>query len=315
MSELAFNLNGERFDLPATAAHWRVRRMRDVPRGGPEVVFGRDGLPLIIPVDAGTDEFRRYVDEVSGKYRLDPLDDCHQPVPDAPAAYVFVAKGERNSAPAQVVIEAAKLDPRDELLREVVRTNADVTKVMAEKFAGVMEAAAVLLKAADGAGLPARPGMAIVEGEDDIEEATEQAARPAFDLGAVLGQLVPALCLAVGSRGGDAAKAVAAVGQSMRALPAPERPESKPAAPPAAGKKDEASQASATPSTPVDAMAHFLAIQGQLSFDERAFVQGVIGELSLSDLGAWREQLTSLSVDDAVALIRSEIAKGKEKAS
>ena len=36
MSELAFNINGEAFDLPATATGWRVRRMKQ--RGAPEVV-------------------------------------------------------------------------------------------------------------------------------------------------------------------------------------------------------------------------------------------------------------------------------------
>ena len=59
MSELAFDANGEPFDLPATAAYWRVRRFRNLgARGGPEVVFGRDGSPLILPVDTGLVEFR-----------------------------------------------------------------------------------------------------------------------------------------------------------------------------------------------------------------------------------------------------------------
>ena len=33
MSELAFNANGEAFDLPASVTGWRVRRMK--PRGAP----------------------------------------------------------------------------------------------------------------------------------------------------------------------------------------------------------------------------------------------------------------------------------------
>lgn len=327
MSELAFNLNGERFELPATAAYWRVRRMKDVPRGGPEVVFGRDGLPLVIPIDTGTDEFRRFVEDVGGRYRLDPLDDCQQPVPDIAAAYVQVAKGERNSAPSHVTAsDGPRLDPRDELLREVIRTNADVAKTMADRFAGLMEAAAVLLKAADGAGLPARPGMAVVEEFDEEDEEAEAPARPTLDLGAVLGQVVPALCLALGSRGGAAGeKAAAAISQVAKALPAAASSEPKSAAPQRTGpnKKDDArsegtkaqGDATASASAPVDPMAHFLAIQNQLSLDERGFVQGVISDLSLTDLVAWRDQLTKLSVDDAVALIRGEIAKSKEKAS
>jgi hypothetical protein len=169
--------------------------------------------------------------------------------------------------------------------------------------------------------------MAVVDGVDDDEDdqGEEPAARSSFDLGAVLGQLVPALCLALGSRGGaDAQKAAAALGQAARALPAGDA-EPKPVAPQTSGvtKKGDARnesskavvEAPAVAATPADAMAHFLAIQNQLSLDERAFVQGVISDLTLADLGAWREQLTRLSVDDAVALIRGEIAKSKEKAS
>ena len=48
MSELAFNANGDTFDIPATVTGWRVRRMK--PRGAPELVYGRDGRPLTVPV-------------------------------------------------------------------------------------------------------------------------------------------------------------------------------------------------------------------------------------------------------------------------
>ena len=48
MSDLAFNINGEPFEVPATASGWRVRRMK--LKGPPEVVYGRDGLPLVLPL-------------------------------------------------------------------------------------------------------------------------------------------------------------------------------------------------------------------------------------------------------------------------
>ena len=54
MSELAFNMSGEPFDVPGAATGWRVRRLK--PRGAPEVVYGRDGLPLVLPIDAGIDD-------------------------------------------------------------------------------------------------------------------------------------------------------------------------------------------------------------------------------------------------------------------
>ena len=61
MSDLAYNLNGESFEVPATATGWRVRRMKQ--RGAPEVVYGRElGVPLVVPIEADLDELRRNVD-------------------------------------------------------------------------------------------------------------------------------------------------------------------------------------------------------------------------------------------------------------
>ncbi len=60
MSELAFNINGEAFEVPANATGWRVRRMR--AKGSPEVVYGREGTPLILPIDAELDDLRSEVD-------------------------------------------------------------------------------------------------------------------------------------------------------------------------------------------------------------------------------------------------------------
>jgi len=50
MSELAFNLSGEPFEVPAQATGWRVRRLK--PKGAPEVVYGRSGIPLVLPIEA-----------------------------------------------------------------------------------------------------------------------------------------------------------------------------------------------------------------------------------------------------------------------
>src|SRR5262245_46998878 len=91
MSDLAFNANGDVFDVPAQATAWRVRRLR--PRGAPELVYGRDGLPLTISIDAGIEELRDAV-ESAGKYRLDALSEDGRCVDGVPAAYVQVTKLE-----------------------------------------------------------------------------------------------------------------------------------------------------------------------------------------------------------------------------
>jgi hypothetical protein len=71
MSELAFNLNGEPFELPSAAVGWRVRKMK--PKGAPEVVYSRDGVPLILPIDANIDDLRRAAGS-EGRFRLDKGD-------------------------------------------------------------------------------------------------------------------------------------------------------------------------------------------------------------------------------------------------
>jgi hypothetical protein len=43
---VAFNQQGEPFDVPPSATGWRVRRSR--LKGPPEVVYGLDGAPLVL---------------------------------------------------------------------------------------------------------------------------------------------------------------------------------------------------------------------------------------------------------------------------
>src|SRR5438105_11956589 len=92
MSELAFNVNGEPFDVLSTMAAWRVRKLK--PKGAPEVVYGRDGLLLFLPMDAEIDELRREA-RAEGRYRLDPVDDHNRTVPNTQSSYVCVHPIER----------------------------------------------------------------------------------------------------------------------------------------------------------------------------------------------------------------------------
>src|SRR6185503_352704 len=87
MSELAFNLNGEPFDLPLTATGWRVRRFKS--KGAPEVVYGREGTPLVLPIDADMGDLRREA-RSEGRYRLDAIDEHNRPIASAPPAYVYI---------------------------------------------------------------------------------------------------------------------------------------------------------------------------------------------------------------------------------
>src|SRR5262245_19578109 len=87
MSELAFNLNGDAFEVPPNAAGWRVRKMKH--KGAPEVAYGRNGQPLVLPLEADMDDLRAEV-TAPGRYRVDPVDESNKPIEGAPAGYVFV---------------------------------------------------------------------------------------------------------------------------------------------------------------------------------------------------------------------------------
>src|SRR5262249_33693409 len=96
MSELAYNMNGEPFDVPPTMSAWRGRKLK--PPGAPGVVYGRDGWPLFLPMDADVEDLRREASG-EGRYRLDPVDDRNRPVPNTQASYVCVPALERAAGP------------------------------------------------------------------------------------------------------------------------------------------------------------------------------------------------------------------------
>ena len=183
MSELAFNANGDSFEVPASVTGWRVRRLK--PRGAPELVYGRDGRPLTIPIESDVHDLREAVGGVLGRYRLDPVNDDGKTVDSVPAAYVQVVKAERNAA-EMVPHAPIPQNENDAVVREAMRLNTELARAVIDRFPEMMTAAAELLRAADGAGIPARQPRI---GEDgDIED--EVQAAPRFDLNALVAQAV-----------------------------------------------------------------------------------------------------------------------------
>ena len=169
MSELAFNANGDNFEIPAIVTGWRVRRMK--PRGAPELVYGRDGRPLTVPIESDMDDLRDAVGGVLGKYRLDPINDDAKIIESVPAAYIQVVKAERA---VEAVVGPAQRDESDSLLREAMRHNTELAKSVIDRFPEMMHAAAELLRAADGAGLPSRKPREIGVEEDDEDEVEDE---------------------------------------------------------------------------------------------------------------------------------------------
>lgn len=302
MSELAFNINGESFDLPATASGWRVRRMKQ--RGAPEVVYGKDGVPLLVPIDAGLDELRALV-ITPGRYRLDAVDERGRSVGELPASYVVV--------PADVAPVASNTNHADGMsfvLVEAMRHNAELAKTVVDRFPQMMEAAASLLRAADGAGLPSREprviDVASVDDDNDDDNEQEAPQPQGFDLNTIVAQLVPMIMTSL-MNGKLKVPGLAGVLDWRKAAPkanpaiATEDAASDP-------KPDESVEPMIPPLDP-ETIAHFMAIQAALKPEEASVARAVAADLAPIELRAWFDDLKKLSVPAGVAKIRALVGK------
>jgi hypothetical protein len=131
MSELAFNLSGERFELPAKAAGWRVRRLK--PKGAPEVVYGRSGIPLILPIDADIEDLRHEA-RLEGRYRLDPVDEHGRAIETTSAGYVCVQPVD-TTEPSPTAGRAPSENP----VIEAMRMNAEIARTIIREIVDRVE--------------------------------------------------------------------------------------------------------------------------------------------------------------------------------
>ena len=346
MSELAFDANGDPITFPAEAEELRVRRFRNPGmRGACEVVHDRDGSPLYVAVDAGYVEFRKVVDGVPGRYRLDPVDASRRVIANSTPAYITITEAARSAA------TTTASDERDSVIRELARANADMTKTIADRFASVMQAAADLLRAADGAGLPKREPAAPApvddrdEEDEDLDDDEEDAAP---DVASLVAQILPTIQMWLATRAAPSAVPPAAASASAP-LPAPApAPAAAPVmasgeaaaaagvvapagaagstvqvepatvastqtaaagaeavAPTAVAGAAEARNAGATPS-PAQT-AHLLAIHGELSPEEKRVAQLVVTRMQPELRAQWIAELSGMTVKQAVELVRSMI--------
>jgi len=342
MSELAFNMAGNRFRPDSNATYWLTRRIRD---RGLEVVYKQNGCsPLSVPVEATEEEFRREVAFVPGKYRLDQLDGDFQPIEGATPAYVYVhaakSAAAEASAPELPPAEGSRAARGPEmsetalLLREVVHVNAEMTKAVTERLATIIEATATLVRAADGAGMPARQPIdsfrnaAPVEeddtdGDDDATPVPPNADMPPWmrfgmECVPVVNQIVGLGSAWVRGKTGaattianvprNAAPAVSCDETMHDALPTAQNEPAATATVSATPRKATTDSRPA-PEIPPEVRAHFIRIYASLSPEEAAFAKAVAEELTADELAHWMRQLAAMNVDDAVATIRAECAQ------
>jgi hypothetical protein len=306
MSQLAvaYNQQGEPFAVPPSATGWRVRRSRQ--KGPPEVVYGLDGAPLVLPLDADLQDLRREA-RIPGRYRLEAIDDRQQVIDGAQVAYLYV---HEDHAAAEAGTEPRRPAPLESALIEAMRLNTSLAQSVISQFPAMMDSAAGLLRAADGAGLPSRMPLAPTLEEEDEEDDEPEAPS---DLASMVAQAMPPLMAFLTSRSAAAASSASApVAAPASAESSARQPASGgPSAPagrerPTAGERPAAAMPAIDPAT----MAHFLAIRQALSPDEQALAQALLAELSPDQVQSWLRLFAPLPVATAVEKLR-EILHGE----
>jgi hypothetical protein len=252
MSELAFDEDGQHFQVPATVTRWRVRRFNNPGKpGGAQVVYGDDSLPLFLDVDTTAEEFREAVGGAPGRYRLDGTDAHGRIVDGVPPAYLMIHGPTMASSgagyggvgyggpPASSATEYA--------LVEMARVNGEAFKSVADKFGNICDALSNVVRAVDGAGLPRRAplGPLLVDqvgqdDEDNDEDERNAAPQPApqATIATVLGQVMQMVQVFAQMSGGNPAKLGAVMGQvveTAKVVEAVGTTASAAAAPPASG--------------------------------------------------------------------------------
>jgi hypothetical protein len=329
MSELAYDQNGDKILLPAQATHFLVRCFpRPGTRGAPRICLDRNGRQLRVPVEQPIPEFTEKVDGRPGRYRLDPCDDHGRIVPNVPPAYFTISDEIRNA-------ESGGGDERDNVIRDLARANAEITKSISERFASVMQATADLLRVT--ASLPARPMPMLPpeepdEDDDDDQEDEDDDQDERRDIAGLLAELLPTLQLWLSTRAADkaAASATPAPAPSTPPPPAPAPTPGPAAAATAAPITPEPSAATASPATAPAAtapttseepprntgpaitatqIAHLTAIQARLTPQEVRVIQAAALRMTPQVRAEWLAELATRSVDDAIALVRSMLPK------
>lgn len=352
MSELAFDEDGQHFQVPATVARWRTRRFNNPGKpGGAQVVYGDDGLPLFLDVEATAEEFRESVQGVPGRYRLDGVDTHGRLVEGVPPAYLMINGGATASAGASAYSSGPPPagNSLEYALVEMARANSDAIKTMADKFGGICDSVAGVMRAADAAGLPRRAPLGPLlldqqgDDDDDDDDARNAAPRPSEQttVATVLAQVMQMVQVFAQMRGGDPAKVGALMAPVVETAKVVEAATTSGSVGPRAAAeqgndphgdaaRSHASSASTirvaptgapviqhrsptsappTSAAVADPMAHFNQIMAALTPAEQTRVQTVITTQSVRELMVMHEQLAGLPIPDAVAAIRAELAR------
>jgi hypothetical protein len=195
-----------------------------------------------------------------------------------------------------------------------MRLNTELAKAVIDRFPQMVEAAATLIRAADGAGLPARPPTAMFD--EDVEGDEEATPGGGFDLNALVAQVVPMIVMSLAG-GGNKPKLDMGSVLDWRKAAKQSKPQRQPAieASPGGDTAPGEDTATAMPAIDPQTMAHFIAVQSALKPEEAALAREVASTLGPAELRGWIDELSKLSVPQAVQKIRVLIAGNTEAVS
>jgi hypothetical protein len=174
-----FDKDGRPIVLNAKTRRLMARRFRNPGgRGTCEVVYDEAGEVLMLEVETfSIPALREAVDHEPGLYRLEQCDENGEDIDGAPAAYVPIA-ATRNAASS-----AAASDPLA-IVASLAQTNAEVSKVFADKAAGMMDAMTECMRVVGG--MPSKRLLAnaalglklVPESESDDDNDNDTAPEP-----------------------------------------------------------------------------------------------------------------------------------------
>jgi hypothetical protein len=175
----------------------------------------------------------------------------------------------------------------------MARVNADVSRNIADRFAGIMQAAAEVIRAADGAGIVARQPLELPANDDQVdgeEDDDEEETEPTF--ASLAAQILPMLQMWL------------QVKQAKASATAPVTAEAPSPAPPPRNAMPTAAQ-----------MAHLMEVQKLLTPEEAAVARATASKLSPQDQAELLAELETMTVAQAAAFVRSMLPKMKGPAS
>lgn len=161
---LANDRNGEPVELPTTAAAFRVRRAAQHGKGGAPAVVWRDGQPLVCAIETDVETLRELVGDKPGLYRLDAVDESGRTLANVPACYCQLGDGGddgRSDDPLSRVLASNE---------RLARVNAEAMEKLGAQLSSLVEAAAKLVAAADGAGVTKREAATVAEIVEPLPE-------------------------------------------------------------------------------------------------------------------------------------------------